>query len=165
MLTGATAVSAILSVIFATIVPIIGIVRFAKAKALDYDIPDRSRRGRPFILAIASYLVGFVLLVTIRAPVLLSGLMMAYSLNTSIMFLTTLSWKISIHTAGITGPITFLVFSLGLQWSLLYLIVVPVGLLRIILKQHSLLQVMAGAILSAALSWAQILILVPLIPS
>ncbi len=80
------------------------------------------------------------------------------------MFLVTLSWKISVHAAGVTGPLTFLVFKLGLPWSFLYLLVVPVGLLRLRLRQHTLLQVLAGAVLSAALTWAEIILLVPLIP-
>ena len=50
---------------------------------------------------------------TIRAPVLLSGLMLAYFINTSAMFLLTLGWKISVHVAGITRPLSFLVFKLG----------------------------------------------------
>lgn len=165
LLESATILSAILSVFFATIVPVIGITGFARSEGLDYDIPERRARARPFEIAILSYLAGFTTLVTIGAPVMLSGLMLAYLINTCAMFLITLVWKISVHAAGVTGPLSFLVFKLGLLWGFLYLLVIPVGLIRIRLRQHTLLQVLAGAVLSAALTWAQIIFLVPLIPA
>ena len=165
LLESATILSAILSVFFATIVPVIGITGFARSEGLDYDIPEKRARARPFEIAILSYLAGFTTLVTIGAPVMLSGLMLAYLINTCAMFLITLVWKISVHSAGVTGPLSFLVFKLGLLWGFLYLLVIPVGLIRIRLRQHTLLQVLAGAVLSAALTWAQIIFLVPLIPA
>ncbi len=165
LLESATILSAILSVFFATIVPVIGITGFARSEGLDYDIPEKRARARPFEIAILSYLAGFTTLVTIGAPVMLSGLMLAYLINTCAMFLITLVWKISVHAAGVTGPLSFLVFKLGLLWGFLYLLVIPVGLIRIRLRQHTLLQVLAGAVLSAALTWAQIIFLVPLIPA
>jgi membrane-associated phospholipid phosphatase len=152
------------SIVFASVIPIVGILYFAKSDGMDYDIPERDARARPFVFAIASYLAGFVLLVLIGAPFLMSGLMLAYSINTSVMFIVTLSWKISVHAAGVTGPLTFLVFRLGLLWSLLYLLVIPVGLLRFRLGQHTFLQLLAGAVLSAALTWTEIIFLVPLLP-
>ena len=164
LLESATILSAILSVFFATIVPVIGITGFARSEGLDYDIPERRARARPFEIAILSYLAGFTTLVTIGAPVMLSGLMLAYLINTCAMFLITLVWKISVHAAGVTGPLSFLVFKLGLLWGFLYLLVIPVGLIRIRLRQHTLLQVLAGAVLSALLTWAQIVFLVPLVP-
>ncbi len=160
----AQAVHVLVAVVFASMVPLLGIVYFARSEGLDYDVSERRARGRPFVFAIASYVIGFLLLALSRAPTLVSGLMLAYSINTSAMFLVTLFWKISVHAAGVTGPLTFLVFKLGLPWSFLYLLVVPVGLLRLRLRQHTLLQVLAGAVLSAALTWAEIILLVPLIP-
>jgi membrane-associated phospholipid phosphatase len=154
----------IVSVLSASVVPIVGILYFARLEGVDYDIPERGARARPFVFAIASYLAGFLLLVSSGAPLLMSGLMLAYSINTSVMFLVTLFWKISVHAAGVTGPLTFLVFRLGFLWGLLYLLVLPVGLLRLRLGQHTVLQLFAGAILSAALTWTEIIFLVPLIP-
>jgi hypothetical protein len=163
-LENARAVYTIVSVAFASVIPIVGILYFARSEGSDYDIPERSARARPFVFAIAGYFVGFLLLVLIGAPLLMSGLMLAYSINTSVMFLITLFWKISVHAAGVTGPLTFLVFRLGLLWSFLYLIVLPVGLLRLQLKQHTIPQLLAGAVLSAVLTWTEIIFLVPLIP-
>ncbi len=163
-LENASAIYALVSVLFAGVIPIVGVLYFARLEKLDYDIPERSARARPFVFAITSYLVGFLVLVSSGAPLLMSGLMLAYSINTSVMFVVTLFWKISVHAAGVTGPLTFLVFRLGFLWGLLYLLVLPVGLLRLRLGQHTLLQLLAGAVLSAALTWIEIIFLVPLIP-
>ena len=164
LLEDATIVPIVFSVLFATVFPVIGIVAFARSEGLDYDIPERRARARPFEIAILSYLTGFVVLVTFHAPVLTSGLMLAYFINTSTMFLITLAWKISVHAAGVTGPLSFLVFKLGPAWALLYLLVIPVGVIRLRLGQHTWTQVLAGAVLSAVLTWSEIIFLVPLIP-
>ena len=163
-LTSATILQVAVCLVFATLVPIVGIIGFAKLATLDYDIPERDARAKPFFIAIVSYIFGFILSVDLRAPVLLSGLMFAYSINTFVMFLITLSWKISVHAAGITGPLSVLIFKLGIAWAPLYAIVLPVGFMRIRLKQHSLSQVIAGAVLSALITWVQIIFLLPLIP-
>jgi membrane-associated phospholipid phosphatase len=141
-----------------------GIVVFARSEGIDYDIPERQARARPFGIAILSYLAGFLALVTLRTPILVSGLMLAYLINTSVMFLITLVWKISVHAAGVTGPLSVLVFRLDPVSGLLYLLVIPVGLIRLRLGQHTILQVLTGAVLSAALTWAEIIFLIPLIP-
>jgi membrane-associated phospholipid phosphatase len=141
-----------------------GIVAFARSEGIDFDIPERHARARPFEIAILSYLAGFLALVMLRTPILVSGLMLAYFINTSAMFLITLVWKISVHAAGVTGPLSFLVFRLGPVWGLLYLLVIPVGLIRIRLGQHTAPQVLAGAVISASLTWAEIIFLIPLIP-
>ncbi len=163
-LQGATVVPTILAVVFASIMPMLGIVVFARTEGLDYDIPDRRARARPFEIAILSYVIGFLTLVTLKTSILVSGLMLAYLINTTAMFLITLGWKISVHAAGVTGPLSFLVFRLGPIWGLLYLLVVPVGLIRLRLGQHTVLELLAGAVLSAALTWAEIIFLIPLIP-
>ena len=70
---------------------------------MDYHIPEKGASARPFVFAVASYLVGFVLHVLSGAPLLTIGLMLAYSINASVMFMVTLFWKISVHAAGVTG--------------------------------------------------------------
>lgn len=162
-LTGAKPLSTIICLVFATAFPIIGIIYFARSQQLDYDLPERSTRTTPFLIAVASYSAGVALLAIIGMPPLLVGLMLAYSINTSVMFSITHFWKISIHAAGVTGPLSFLVFKLGPLWGFLYFLVVPIGLIRLRLKQHTILQISAGAVLSAILTWLQIVFLLPLL--
>ncbi len=61
------------SMVFATLLPLAGIFYFAKIEGLEYDVPERKDRTRPFVVAIVSYVTGFSLLVIGSAPVLVSG--------------------------------------------------------------------------------------------
>lgn len=144
------------SIAFATVFPIAIVVFFAKRERIDYNIPDRDIRYKPFVFAIASYVLGFLALLSLKAPALMVCMMVAYAFNTSVMSLITLFLKISIHTAGVTGPMTFLVYVLGWRWGFLYLLVIPVGGIKLLMREHSISQLAAGAIISAALSWFQI---------
>ncbi len=156
----------IVSLLFITIIPVTYVFLFVKRRKkfqeIDYDISDRSLRIKPFLVVISSYAMGTVALFYINAPVLIKGLMFCYFLNGFIMFLITLFWKISIHTSGITGPLTLLVYEFGIIYAPLLLIAVPVGWMRIKLKKHLPSQVIAGAILTIILTWLQIVyIIVP----
>jgi len=149
------------SIAFSSLLPTASIIYFARREAVDYNIPERGARLKPFIFAIAFYVLGSLVLLSLKAPALMICIMVAYAINTIAMFLITLFWKISIHTAGVTGPITYLVYALGWQWSFLFLLVIPVGGIKLLMKQHSVSQLFAGAILSAVLSWMQIIFILP----
>jgi len=127
-----------------------------KFQDIDYDISDRNLRVKPFIAVLISYALGTITLFYIDAPVLIKGLMFCYFLNGLIMFLITLFWKISIHTSGITGPLTIFIYEFGIIYAPLLLIVVPVGWMRIKLKKHLPSQVIAGAVLTIILTLLQL---------
>lgn len=136
---------------------------FAKRERIDYNIPERNVRYKPFVFAIASYVFGFLALLSLKAPALMICMMVAYAINTGVMSLITLFWKISIHAAGVTGPMTFLVYALGWQWSFLYLLMIPVGGIKLLMREHTISQLAAGAVISAALSWLQIIFILPVL--
>jgi len=162
-LESASFVHALASLLFATVFPVAIIVFFAKRERIDYNIPDRNIRYKPFVFAIASYVLGFLALLSLKAPSIMICMMVAYVFNTSVLFLITLFWKISIHAAGVTGPITFLVYALGWRWNFLYLLVIPVGGMKLLMREHSVSQLVAGSVLSAVLSWLQIYFILPVI--
>jgi hypothetical protein len=123
-------------------------------------IPDiyasvRETRTEPFLWAMASYLLGVTVLLYFNAPLAVTALMACYFGNAIIMLTITLRWKISIHTVGVSGPITALVFQLGTKMIPLFFILFPVAWARVELKAHNKRQVAAGAILSGLLTWVQ----------
>jgi len=59
-----------------------------------------------------------------------------------------LFWKVSIHCAGVTGPIFALIFVFGISALPLTSIVGLVGWSRIKLKNHTFAQTFAGTIIS-----------------
>ena len=121
----------------------------------DIYASDRASRTEPFLWAMASYLLGVTALLYLEAPFAVTALMACYFVNAITMLLITLSWKISIHAVGVTGPITALVFQLGTTMIPFFLLMLPVAWARIELKAHNARQVIAGAVLSTILTWFQ----------
>ena len=121
----------------------------------DIYASDRASRTEPFLWAMASYLLGVTALLYLEAPFVVTALMACYFVNAITMLLITLSWKISIHAVGVTGPITALVFQLGTTMIPFFLLMLPVAWARIELKAHNARQIIAGAVLSTILTWFQ----------
>jgi membrane-associated phospholipid phosphatase len=143
-----------ITTLFAAIVPLSTLLIWetrANAK-LDLDIPTRTERNRPLLFACASYLVGAVVLVAVHAPLLTTIVMFGYFIGTFFLFFINLYWKISIHTMGIAGPTTVVVFVFGYWGALLGLLLPPVIWSRVYLKKHTVAQAIMGAILGFVLT-------------
>jgi membrane-associated phospholipid phosphatase len=118
----------------------------------DLEIPARTDRNHPLLVASASYLIGTVVLVAVHAPLLTTVVMFGYFAGTLFLFFINLYWKISIHAMGIAGPTTVLVFVFGYWGVLLGLLLPPVIWSRVYLKKHTLAQALTGAILGFVLT-------------
>lgn len=149
-----------ISLLFASVLPMLAIAFFARSERTNLNIPERHMRTRPFGAAIVSYFVGSVVLFIASAPNIMSSLMVAYTINTIVMLLVTRYWrKASIHACGVTGPVSFLVYQFGPYTALLYLLVLPVALIRLKMKEHSIMEVVAGAMIGLVATWLQLLFL------
>jgi len=143
-----------ITTLFAAIVPLSTLLIWetrTNAK-FDLDVPARTARNHPLLFASASYVVGTAALVVARAPLLTTVLMFGYFAGTLCLFFINLYWKISIHTMGIAGPTTVLVFVFGYWGVLLGLLLPPVIWSRVYLKKHTVAQAVTGAILGFVLT-------------
>ena len=96
--------------------------------------------------------LGFLTLTLLHADALVRGLMFCYMTNTIITIIITRYWKISIHAMGIGGPIAALWIA-GFKFPIIGLIILlSVSYARVILKAHSINQVVAGSIAGLILS-------------
>jgi len=143
-----------ISLLFATILPILFLVLWRKLKRIDKDFTDRETRNVPFLISVLIYFIGATILFFLSANPLTIVLMFCYGMNTLIVFFINLKWKISVHTMGITGPTTVLLF-FSPMGSLLGLLVPLVMWSRITLKKHTINQVVAGSILGYILTFVQ----------
>jgi membrane-associated phospholipid phosphatase len=154
----------LITMTFGTIVPLIVVVGLTKHGTIpDIWASKRETRFVPFSGAIGSYLLGSLVLVALRSPALITAMMLCYGGNTVIMMLISLKWKISIHATGIAGPLTALVFALGIIAVPLLLLILPVGWARLTLKAHTPMQVIAGALLTVLITWVQLGFYTPLL--
>lgn len=147
-----------ITILFAGIMPIIISLVWIKNRKIEMDMPRREDRFYPLLMVILFYLVGAVLLYILQAPPITTVLMFCYFSNTVIVLLISLFWKISIHSMGVAGPATALIYVFGYAGLIFALIVPLVMWSRTYLKRHTLSQVMAGALLGFLFTAAQIYI-------
>ena len=146
-----------ISSLFGSVLPLATIIYMVKKGIIpDINASDRQTRIKPFICALASYLIGVIALILVGAPQILIALMVCYFVNSLVMMAITRIWKISLHASGIAGPATFLVHELGVTMLPLFALLLPTAWARIKLGEHNLNQIMAGALLTIGLTLAQL---------
>ncbi|MEM1115701.1 MAG: hypothetical protein AAF845_15915 [Bacteroidota bacterium] len=164
------------SAVFFCLVPlfyVLGMVRRGRVESL--EVRDRASRLGPFLVGIASYAVGALLLwQTVEGPAL--PLIVAYAslfpLNTAIILLINTQWKISVHMTSLAGFVGVLLFTAltvwrdfpaGLEAALTIATVGPLMLMlpllmwaRVRVGAHTVGQVVAGAAFGLLVPQAQL---------
>ena len=115
------------------------------------DISLRERRIVPYIIAIICYLLCYHIITSNHIPYTIGSVVMASLMIQVVCAIINLWWKISTHSAaigGVTGALVAfaMIFNFNPVWwiCLLLLLAGMVGTSRIILRQHTLEQVVAG---------------------
>lgn len=111
----------------------------------------KERRVVPYVISIMCYLTCYYLLTLNHASHFIGSIVMASLIIQVVCAIINLWWKISTHSAaigGVTGALVAfaMIFNFNPVWwiCLLLLLAGMVGTSRIILKQHTLEQVVAG---------------------
>ncbi|MFA6233331.1 MAG: hypothetical protein WC824_03955 [Bacteroidota bacterium] len=131
-----------------------------------YDVPERLQRTKPYLISAGYSLGGLMILLFLNASVFVWGLMWCFLINTIILNAINLRWKISAHLMGLTGPLVFLfpLFGWKLLWTLPLILLL--GWARVVLRAHTIPQVIAGAVAGVVLTllqtWVIIAILLPI---
>jgi membrane-associated phospholipid phosphatase len=136
-----------------SVLPVLGAVYYlVRRKKLD-DFFANPRQQRTIVYLIASTLgaVGWVVLRYGGGPGLLEATFAAGLAAIVVFMFINLFWKISLHTAFLSGAVAGLVIVYGAVAAWTVLLLPPVAWARMVLKQHSVVQVVAGAVLAAAI--------------
>lgn len=123
-----------------------------RGKFVDADVSDRSQRLHPFLFGLASASIGLIALLLLHGPKSLQTLLLFTLISGTILTIITQWWKISIHASSLAGAVTLLTFLYGAIMLPAFLLVVLVGWSRVVLKHHTLAQVIVGATLSTLLA-------------
>lgn len=135
-----------ISLIFASILPMAIILYWVKKLDTDSDISNREDRFTPLIVGIISYFIGFLVSLFVGADHFLTALLLCYCVNTGVVLLITSKWKISVHTTGLSGPVGALILLLG-PIGALFAILYPILIWsRVTLDKHTLAQAIAGGV-------------------
>ena len=136
----------VISIVFASILPIAIILLWSKRLNTDFDISNRQDRFVPLVVGILSYFIGVLVCLALNVNHFLTLLLLCYSVNTGVVLLITLKWKISVHTTGISGPIAALILLLGPLGAIFAVIYPLVIWSRVLLKKHTLSQAICGGV-------------------
>ena len=136
----------LISIVFASILPMTIILYWAKKSGNDRDISNRQDRFTPLIVGTISYFIGFLVSLTLGLNDFLTFLFLCYSINTFIVMIITTQWKISIHTTGLSGPVCALIILLGPVGALFGLLYPVLIWSRVTLKKHTMAQAITGGV-------------------
>lgn len=125
----------------------------------------RERRMIPYIISIVSYFSCYYLLSIAHVPHFIGSILIAALMVQIVCAVANVAIKISTHTAAIGGVagalMAFsLIFSFNPVWWLCVVLVLAgmVGTSRMLLRQHSLSQVIAGFLLGMVSSFVTVLL-------
>lgn len=127
--------------------PFLAILYFNQKKVVDLYVSKRKERTPFFLIAISSYTLASIIFLFTNTKIMF--LLALGSLIVSIILMAiNWFWKVSIHCAGVTGPIFALIFVFGINAVPLSSIVGLVGWSRITLKNHTFAQTFVGTLIS-----------------
>ena len=137
---------------FTILMPTLTIFIFRKINGFSpEELVERKRRYIPFILTITSYVFCLLMMHRLNIPWYMTGIILSALVVMIICVIVNLKWKLSEHMAGagavIGGLVAFsALFSYNPVWWLCLFILVAgvLGTARIILRHHTLGEVMGG---------------------
>ncbi len=145
-------------ILFCSVTPaVVVIVLKRMGKVSDYDISKRENRALPFLIGVVGYFLGAWTLYQLDAPPIIVGFMLCYAINTTLIFLITLTWKISVHVTSLGGPIAAMTYMFGLQSLWLLILMPPLAWARVHLKAHTPMQTIAGGTLGFGATFLELI--------
>lgn len=130
-----------------------------------FELASRERRVIPYVISIVSYLLCYYIMVDAHVPHFLGTILIASLVIQVVCAIVNLFVKISTHTAaigGVTGALLAfsLIFGFNPVWWLCVVLFVAglLGTCRMILRQHSLHQVVMGYLVGVVCAFVAVLL-------
>lgn len=140
----------ILAALFAAVIPTVFITRGVRdGRWTDRNVGDKRPRLVVLSFIIASVTLGLIVLVAGGAPRELTGYFACMLVSVAVLAAITTVWKISIHCAVASGSMTMLALVFGAWLTPAYALVALTAWSRVVLRDHTTAQVIAGAVLGA----------------
>lgn len=124
----------------------------------ELHMSNTSERRWPYVMAVVGSAVAWLLLNGFQGPQLLVCLTVFNMLELAALAFITTWWLISMHTTAVTA--LFMLVGLVWSWTAAVIIVIPIILsvsyVRLYLRRHTPLQVVAGMLLGVVSVWVLI---------
>jgi len=128
-----------------TIVPMLLIYGLKKiGRVSDYNITFREQRFLPLLVMVGVNALGYEVMLQLDPPRIFTGILLFNAVNTVLILLITLQWKISIHLLTLTSSVALLFIQFGSPVLWLLLLVPVLMWSRIYLKAHTFMQTLIG---------------------
>lgn len=142
-----TMVYGALAALFVCVVPLMLLLVLVRlGKVTDHHVSDKKQRAPVLLMALASILAGLLVLDVVAAPPSVVAMVLAVVGGVVVLAVVSPFWKMSGHAAAISCSAVIAVLMLGAAWAPLLLLVPAVGWSRVVLRAHTVAQVVAGSL-------------------
>lgn len=142
---------ALLYLVVGVLLPVVYVLWLLKSgRITDFHLSDRRQRRGPFIASLIGGAAGLGLMAYLGAPASFLAPISTLLAEILLLFLITLLWQVSVHTATTAGLVTFACLAFGPAAACWALLVPLVAWARIFLRKHTLAQTVAGACLGSS---------------
>ncbi|GGI74996.1 phosphatase PAP2 family protein [Pseudarthrobacter scleromae] len=136
-----------LAALFVCVLPLFLLLMLVRrGKVTDHHVSDRRQRAPVLLMALASILAGLLVLAAAGAPQSVVVMVLAVVAGVVVLAAVSPFWKISGHAAAMSSAAVISVLMLGPVWLPLLLLVPAVGWSRVVLRAHTVAQVIAGSL-------------------
>lgn len=136
-----------LAALFVCVIPLFLLLVLVRlGRVTDHHVSNRKQRAPVLLMALASIVAGLLVLYAAGAPQSVVAMVLAVVAGVVVLAGVSPFWKISGHAAAISSSAVIAVLMLGAQWLPLLLLIPAVGWSRVVLRAHTLAQVVAGSL-------------------
>ncbi len=136
-------------VLFGMIAPVIGFrLWYMRRRGADWDLTNRKKRLKPLLAQVAFAIFDILIISAVFRNADLALLFILFFVWITIFFLVTIKWKISGHAGTLALATGLVVKWFGPSWWPVLLLVPIVGWSRVVKHDHTIWQVVAGALYS-----------------
>ena len=136
-----------LAALFVCVLPLVALLVLVRlGKVTDHHVSDRKQRAPVLLMALGSIAVGLLVLNAVGAPPAVVAMVLAVVGGVAVMAAVSPFWKMSGHAAAMSCTAVVSVLMLGTAWAPLLLLIPAVSWSRVVLRAHSLAQVVAGSL-------------------
>lgn len=136
-----------LAAVFVCVLPLVVLlVLVRRGKVTDHHVSDRKQRAPVLLMALGCIALGLLVLRAVDAPLSVVAMVLAVVGGVAVLAAVSPFWKMSGHAAAMSCAAVVSVLMLGAAWAPLLLLIPAVGWSRVVLRAHSLAQVVAGSL-------------------
>jgi hypothetical protein len=146
----------LLALVFISAVPLLSLMAYIPYKAEPHEKTVHRQRMASFALMAVSFPMGWAVLTNLPAPAIYTAMLETYTFVTLglMIFNLIFHYKASGHAAGVSGPVTTLLYLYGMLAAPVLLLLPLVTWARMAAKGHDFWQLVVGGVLSMTITLA-----------